>query len=177
MSYANLALIKIIKKGYTISDSGILRNPSGKILKGSVNGGYIKICVRLGKRSQNVGVHRMQAYRKYGLQIFKKNIHVRHLNGNPLDNSFENILIGSAYDNHMDIPEHIRVRTAIVASRTRQESIRPIKKRQLIYLDLLNGISFSKIMEKHFVSSKGTLSFMKNKSIEYQQFINAQQII
>ena len=177
MSKGNIALMELITRGYSVTDAGYVKNPNGDILKGYLNGGYLKITVRIAEKSYSVPIHRLQAYRKYGEAIFEKGIHVRHFNGTPQDNSVGNILIGSASDNHMDIPKHIRVRTAIVASRTRQESIRPIKKRQLIYLDLLNGISFSKIMEKHFVSSKGTLSFMKNKSIEYQQFINAQQII
>ena len=39
------------------------------------------------------------------------------------------------------------------------------------YEVLENGISYSEIMNKHNISSKGTLSFMKNKSEEYKEYI------
>ena len=45
-------------------------------------------------------------------------------------------------------------------------------ERCLIYEDLKNNLPYSEIMKKHNVSSKGTLSFMKNKSKEYKEYIS-----
>ncbi|WP_430794437.1 HNH endonuclease [Bacillus thuringiensis] len=45
--------------------------------------------------------HRIIAYLKYGETAFEAEC-VRHLNDNSLDNSWDNIEIGSLYDNHLD---------------------------------------------------------------------------
>lgn len=177
MSKGNIALLEAVKRGYSVTDSGCAKNPNGINLKGNLSCGYLKISVRVGKNCWGVPIHRLQAYQKYGEAIFEKGVHVRHLNGLAHDNSVGNISIGSSSDNHMDKPVEVRIRCATTASRSYQNKIRSLENRLSIYYDLQKGLSFSKIMKKHFVSSKGTLSFMKNKSIEYQQFINSQQII
>ena len=51
-----------------------------------------------------------------------------------------------------------------------QDNTRSYEERCKIYDDLKSGKTYSEIMEKHNISSKGTLSFMKNKSIEYKEY-------
>lgn len=46
--------------------------------------------------------HRVVALKKFGAQIFENKIVVRHINGNKLDNSPDNIMIGSQNDNIKD---------------------------------------------------------------------------
>lgn len=116
-------------------------------------------------------VHRLQAYQKFGDKIFENKIVVRHLNGNYLDNSWDNILIGTFSDNKMDIPKENRIKSATTASRKMQDNIRTYDERCLIYEDLKNNIPYKEVMLKHNISSKGTLSFMKNKSIEYKEYL------
>ena len=53
-----------------------------------------------------------------------------------------------------------------------QDNIRSYEERCLIYEDLKNGIPYTEIMNKHNISSKGTLSFMKNKSMEYKEYLS-----
>jgi hypothetical protein len=48
-----------------------------------------------------VQTHRFVAYTKYGEATFEADC-VRHLNDNSLDNSWDNITLGTHYDNHLD---------------------------------------------------------------------------
>ena len=108
---------------------------------------------------------------KSNVIIFEKGIVARHLDGNSLNNSWNNIRIGTPSDNQMDRDESCRKNSATIASRKMQNNIRSYEERCLIYEDLKNGISYSEIMNKHNISSKGTLSFMKNKSLEYKEYM------
>ena len=63
---------------------------------------YYQFSVRHGKKILKCYVHRLIAFQKFGDQIFKTGIVVRHLNCNSLDNSESNIEIGSQFENKMD---------------------------------------------------------------------------
>lgn len=109
MSKLKLVLENITKKGYVINIYGVVTNPSGKIIKGSVYDGYQKFSVRTKTTSSfTVRHHKFQAYLKYGDKVFNKGIVVRHLNGDPLDNSYDNIAIGTQSENMMDRDEESR---------------------------------------------------------------------
>jgi hypothetical protein len=58
-----------------------------------------------GKFSKNLKVHRIVAYQKFGDAMFEKGIVVRHLNGNPLDFSCDNIAIGTQKENFADMTQ------------------------------------------------------------------------
>ena len=93
------------ERGYRVTKDGHLLNPKGKKI-GCVNSaGYEHTGFNVNKKRVNIATHRLQAYQKYGDKLFKDGILVRHLNGNPLDNSFNNISTGTHKDNYMDIPE------------------------------------------------------------------------
>ena len=105
-------------KGYRVTKDGQLLNPEGKKI-GSINSrGYERTNVWLNKKRKNLSTHRLQAYQKYGDNLFEDGIVVRHLNGNALDNSWYNIAIGTHRDNQRDIPKEIRTRRNITASKT-----------------------------------------------------------
>ena len=53
-----------------------------------------------------------------------------------------------------------------------QNNIRTYEDRCKIYEDLKNKVSYKDIMKNHNISSKGTLSFMKNKSLDYKEYLN-----
>lgn len=161
------------EKGYYVDKKGLIYNKKGKslIISTSIRG-YASFNIRIkGKNPTRSFLHRLQAYQKFGDKIFEEGIVVRHLDGNPLNNSWDNIAIGTQSDNVMDINSECRKKTATIASRTMQDSIRSYEDRCKIYEDLKNRIPYSEIMIKHKVSSKGTLSFMKNKSEEYKEYI------
>lgn len=107
-----------------------------------------------------VKVHRLQAFQKYGLSVFRRGIQVRHLNGNSLDNSISNIAIGTCRQNAMDKEQSTRVAVAIKASsKNRKLSDKVIKE---IRSDRLNGDTYKELMVKYGITSKGTMSHIIN---------------
>jgi hypothetical protein len=93
------------EKGYRVTKEGQLLNPKG-IKIGCINSaGYKHTSIKINKKYTNIATHRLQAYQKYGDKLFEYGIVVRHLNSNALDNSFDNISIGTQKDNYKDIPE------------------------------------------------------------------------
>lgn len=175
MNNQQKALIHIVRKGYKICPEGIVTNPSGRIVSGTNQQGYMRFNVRLpSKKHSKVFFHRLQAYFKYGGSVMKKGVQVRHLDGNSLNNSWINIAIGTASDNMMDIPKNVRVISARKASRKMQNNTRSLAERKAIYALLKKGDSYKAIIETGLISSKGTLSYMRNKSIEYQQYLRGE---
>ena len=89
---SNELLIETFEKGYRIID-GIIYNPDGKILKGYVGKrGYRRFSP---VRTNHVKVHRLVAYQKFGDALFEEGIEVRHLDNNKLNNSEDNIALGT----------------------------------------------------------------------------------
>lgn len=66
--------------------------------------GYPHIGVRIRglKIDQKIEIHRVVAHQKYGDEIFKEGIHVRHLDNDKLNFHPDNLALGTAYDNHHD---------------------------------------------------------------------------
>lgn len=102
MTKAHQAILKAVESGYTVNESGNVVNRNGVQIKSVISDNYARFTIRLNNSHAAVKVHRLLAYQKFGSVIFNKSIHVRHLNGNSLDNSYNNIAIGSASDNMMD---------------------------------------------------------------------------
>ena len=82
-----------LKRDYKILKDGTLLNPFGKTV-GSISGkGYLKIQVTLfdlkeQKNKVKEGfLHRIQAFKKYGKQLYKEGVNVSHLDDNKLINS------------------------------------------------------------------------------------------
>lgn len=173
MKVGKKVLEEFFERGYYISKEGKIYNDHDAELKGWLDGGYLRIGLRIKDYNipKSVKVHKLQAYQKYGNKIFEKGIVVRHLDGNPLNNSWDNIAIGTPSDNQRDRSKECRKNSATIASRKMQDNSRSYGERCLIYEDLKNGIPYTEIMNKHNISSKGTLSFMKNKSIEYKEYL------
>lgn len=147
-------VIVLYKRGYRVSEDGILYNKN-RVEVGSVQGRYHRIGIRINKKKVFINTHRLQAYQKYGDKLFENDIVVRHKNGNNLDNSWENILIGTQSDNMMDIPKQIRILHSIHASsfnkKYNKEEIKKFHKKSK---------SYKKTMEEFNISSKGTLNYI-----------------
>ena len=151
-----LALIK----GYIVTKEGVLLNKNGKIVKGRLKSkkqDYYVFDIRIGPRKENKKmhcmIHRLQAYQKYGDKLYEKNIMVRHLNGDRYDNSYDNIAIGTAKDNKNDIPkELIAINCGQISRKYSKEFIEEIRKEYFS-----NKLSYSNIMRKYNISSKGTV--------------------
>jgi hypothetical protein len=146
----------LFKRGYRVSEDGSLYN-SNAVLVGSVQGSYHRISIRVDTKKVYVNTHRLQAFQKYGYKLFEKGIMVRHLDGNSLNNSWDNIFIGNNSDNQLDIPKQIRIKRAVNASYFLRKYIKEeVKKFHSI------DKSYNKTMDKFGITSKGTLHYILN---------------
>lgn len=152
----------LYRRGFRITESGDIINPKGVVITGYKNNGYITIGFRIGNKSCRCSASRIQAFQKYGNLIYAEGVEVRHFNGIKTDNSWGNILIGTASQNQMDIPESIRIARSIYASSF-------IKKHDDVKISEFhqkNGNSYKKTMSEFGISSKGTLHFILKKHKE-----------
>jgi hypothetical protein len=162
ISKGNQAILDAVKKGYKIINGKVFYK--GKEVKLRISyAGYHSFCIRMienGNR-QAVPVHRLVAYQKFGKKTFKEGVQVRHLDNNCLNNNDKNIAIGSPRDNNLDKTPEVRMATAIYASSF-------VKKHDHAEIVRLHNENFSykQIMEKLKIKSKGTISFIINKSME-----------
>jgi len=155
LSRKNNAIIIAIDKGYYLNEEGKLFNSRNKEVIGNIYNGYKHLSIRDNEGEVKIKFHRLQAYQKYKEKIFEKDIVVRHLNGNSLDNSSENIVIGSQSDNVMDMPKKIRLERAYYASSfTKKYNNNKIKE----FYNECN--SYKLTMEKFNITSKGTLHYI-----------------
>lgn len=153
------AVLIAIEKGYYIDHNGDCFNKKNNLMRLYLNNtGYLRFNVKINSKVYPVMVHKLQAYFKFKYEIFKNGLMVRHLNGNPLDNSFDNILMGTSSENQMDIPKEIRV------ERSRFSNLK--HNHNEIIQDRKSGMSYKEIMEKYSINSKGTISFIINKSLD-----------
>jgi len=107
-------------KGYHVGRDGVAHGILVDILSAPPNNrGYRCFALHTGGRVIPVKVHQLQAYQKFGQEMFQQGIQVRHLNGDKLDNSWDNIAIGTASENQMDIPAELRRTRSVRAGRTR----------------------------------------------------------
>lgn len=87
--------------------------------------------------------------------MFRTGIVVRHLDGVRTNNSWSNIAIGTHSDNMMDVPKKKRILKASNPQYSHMDIIRDRRK----------GMSYKDIMNKYNITSKGTISFIINKSL------------
>jgi hypothetical protein len=149
------------ERGYYVDKKGEVYNSNYLKLSLSKSGkGYLSFNIRLnsGENSTRSFVHRLQAFQKFGEEIFKEGIVVRHLNGDSTDNSYDNIAIGTQSDNVLDVPKENRIKNSSNANKKYDH--------KAILKDREDGLSFSEIMAKHGISSKGTVSFIIKQSLE-----------
>ena len=147
---------------YTIDKEGTLKNRKGNVVGKGKTKKYKRIQTRLCGIQKDIFVHKLQAFSKYGREMYKDGIVVRHLDGNPSNNSWNNIAIGSARDNAMDIPKETRIRSGRIASAktVKYGNVDEIRK---YHID--NGNSYIKTMERFGISSRGTLYHILKKRI------------
>ena len=145
------------QRGYKVTEDGVFCGVRDNILKHKTKG-YLCVSIKVDGKNKYLFAHRLQAYQKYGDNIYQKGICVRHLNGNKSDNSFENIAIGTNKDNMMDKPKAERRRVANLASR---QTIKYNKDKVIEYYNNCNR-SRKKTME-YFGMNGSTLHYILNK--------------
>jgi len=159
MNLSNKSILECYLKGYRLSECGKILNTTFNIIyPKSKQNNYYTFSYRIGNRSIKIKCHRLQAYQKYGNKLFEEGIVVRHLDGNKLNNSCENILIGTHTDNMNDVPKEVRLEKALHAT----SFVRKYNKEEVIDFHSINK-SYIETMAKFNISSKGTLHFILNK--------------
>lgn len=154
---ANDAIVELYKNGYSFSNDGFVVNKLGLKINGylSKSTGYLIFSCRIKGEHKKIATHRFIAYCKYGIQLFRKGIEVRHLDGIKTNNTYSNIAIGTHSQNMNDIPEIIRKRKSLHASSfLKKYDNKSIKE---FYLKTK---SYKKTMNEFNIPSKGTLHYI-----------------
>lgn len=160
---ADLALREAKRKGYYCDFEGNVYSKRKKLaLRKTLEGRY-RFSIRLGRDRVTIPVHRFAAYLKYGDDVFKKNMVVRHLDGNPSNNSYDNLELGTQSQNMLDIPEDKRKASA------KKEHFSEAMVRQ-IHEDRMSGSTYRELCEK-YNTTVYTLRYMFTESVYYQKAI------
>lgn len=138
--------------GYRVSRDGKLINPKGNVIKGSLRDAKRKytslvFAVRVGEKSKHCYIHRLQAYQKYKDAIYKLRTVVRHLDGNPLNNSFDNITIGSYSDNFQDMSKEKQEKVISNLRKIRYKYSDDLIKR--VHEDYMKGLNRTELSTKY----------------------------
>lgn len=162
MSKTNQAVVEAYTRGYRVLEDGTVINPSGKELKcPEGSNGYKRFSISCLGGIRPIFVHKLQAYQKFGNLVFSTKSVVRHLNGNKLDNSFNNIEIGSSRDNYFDIPESKRVEAAKKTS----ASLKKLTLDQVnqIREEVKSGATHSSVANKYCISRSFVTNIVNKK--------------
>jgi hypothetical protein len=148
------------EKGYRVTRDGKLLNPKSKVIGTINNHRYYKTTITINKKLKHIKTHRLQAYQKYGDKLYEDGIMVRHLNGNSLDNSWHNILIGTDRDNKMDITLKQRQLSALPSSYKRIKHSKELVDKLIKEYKVVK--SYAKLSRK-FNLSPDTVYYLINK--------------
>ena len=154
----NKVEILAVNRGYSVDLDGNAISPKGRKVGTRGRQPYYYFGMRDGGKILKIYIHRLQAYQKFGNKIYNEEMEIRHLNRNSLDNSFDNIDIGSHSDNMNDVPKEVRMKAASNANKKySDELVEAIKH------DKTSGMFYKDLMAKYNISSKGTISYIINK--------------
>lgn len=162
----NDAIKYAYSSGYRITENGQVLSPSGNRLSTYEDrNGYLYFTVSVGGRARNtVSVHRFLAFQKFGEELFKSGIEVRHLNGNNKDNSLNNLDLGTKSQNEMDKDPAIRHRISSTSNRKLT-----IEEYKSLLEDRKNGLKYKELSEKYGIK-KSAISYIVNGKTKYEIF-------
>lgn len=162
------------RKGYRVLQDGRIQSAHGRIRRVVKTSGFdrkpayqrFSIKAPSDRNVRAVLVHQLAALQKFGEAAFLAAECVRHLNGNSLDNTLDNIALGSLSDNTLDRPAKDRQVQAKHAS----EAISR-KDWGVIDADRRVGLSYRQLQNKYGIS-KGTLSYRYSRSARSRRLEN-----
>ena len=147
------------EKGYRVNKDGELLGLFNTKI-GCVNGkGYEHTGIKLNKKHINLETHRLQAYQKYWDKLYEDGIVVRHLNANPLDNSWHNIAIGTHKDNYLDIPEKTRKKMSLARIKYPKEFVLKLTKEYKVIKN------YSKLGRKHNIPKRTIWGLINERKV------------
>ena len=157
-SIKSKALLEAVEKGVWIDRNGVVYGVRGRPIKlRKQSSGYYTFSVRFKGKVIPIKVHSLQAFLKYGDEIFNTEC-IRHLNNTKSDNSWNNIAIGTHEENVMDNPREDVIKRAKYASSFAN------KYNHGDVVKFYNSCkSYKKTMEEFGISSNGTLHFILKK--------------
>ncbi len=116
-----------------------------------------------------VKVHRLLAFQLFGEDALKNSIHTRHLDGNSLNNTPQNIRLGTGSENAMDrCPKERRLhaqKASRSASRHTDETWAEVRA------DHKAGLGYKKLKLKYGISPS-SLSYQLSKTGKYRTLTN-----
>ena len=169
LSKAKLLVVMASKAGCVADKNGVVYSKRGRVLSLKVRNNlrfrYLSFRIRTSNTAhRNVYVHRLVAYQKFGDEFLNSGLIVRHLDGNAMNNAFENIALGTDHDNSMDRPRIQRQRHAAkVNQKYSEEEIS--KWRQMAK----SGKSHNKI-SKELGVNRGVISYYLSTSAKRHSF-------
>lgn len=156
-------LKSLADKGYIVRNDGKVFTPDGRERKLRIKSQevpYYTFNMKFEGEAFPVPVHKFAAYLKFGDKIFEDSIQVRHLDGDSLNNSWENLAIGSPSENMHDRPAEVRKAHALHAA-TKLRKLTEDEVRQLRQ-DRRDGLSYRELMTKYGLA-KSTVSYIVNR--------------
>ncbi len=123
------------KRGYRIDEEGRIISRTGRILRPKPgSNGYVRFSIRGPDGAQaQVCAHQLAAYQKYGESALVGAVHVRHLDGNPLNNRPDNLTLGTGSENMLDRPRADRIahakRAASFLKKLSDDQVREMRSR------------------------------------------------
>lgn len=168
LSKGRAALVCANEKGYRVQSDGSVVGPKGRPLKLRIDStGYPSFCIRLGRERFPISVHRLAGYQIFGdSYLANEEMVVRHLDGDPTNNSWSNLAIGTQTENMMDMPAAARRQKAVAAScnirAATDEQVAAIRARRadgLSYNALVREFGFAKstireILIRNYVTTR-----------------------
>lgn len=157
------AILEAYRKGYRVTKDGKVYGLLGKPLSlDTMTTGYKRFSCRVNGIRCSIEVHKLQAYQKFGDKLFLDGIQVRHLNGVQIDNSYDNISIGTSSENAMDKNKEVRIRCAKIAAEKvkifSDDDIRNIRAMKI------KGYTLKEIGSQYNIG-KGHVSYIVNRKI------------
>lgn len=148
------------KLGYRVSEDGLtVTRPTNRIVpQQCTRDGYNRFTFGPKCNRLTIRTHRLQAFQSFGDALYQEGIVCRHLDGNPLNNAASNIALGTQSQNMMDRPKECRQRCAFNASRS------IVKHDHSAVVEFYKEHGFKATLAHFAISSRGTLSFILNKS-------------
>lgn len=155
---ANESLVMAYEKGYRVTVEGDVIGLKGYKLKlMSSNVGYYFFHMKYKGKNYAIPVHRLHAYQKFGNELLKEGVIVRHLDDDRSNNTFENIAIGDWYDNYGDMSNDTKRRMLTNAINTRKFTESDIRDVRTM---LKEGLTIRSLADKYEVHP-GTIQQIK----------------
>lgn len=169
-------IVDAVSRGMYVSEEGKVIGISGKELairkRGKQKYPTISVTTELTKSGRyGIPAHQLAAYCFYGEKMFDPGLVVRHLNGNVLDLSKINIVLGTHSENNLDKPKNIRVEAARKArlsqglfpknSKFNEEQVREARN---LHKD---GHTVSELVDKYGVSKTTIKDLLRKKTYSW----------